>query len=128
MLVSDLSPWILRAIAFVFGALWGSFFNVAIYRWPRDMSVVSPPSHCPHCKTPIPAHRNVPILGWLLLRGKAACCGARIGARYVLVEATSALLCVAVVEQFVIAQSPSASLTDAGVSAQIGRASCRERV
>ena len=65
MIVSDLPAWAIRAFAFLFGALWGSFFNVAIYRWPRDMSVVTPPSHCPHCKAPVPAYRNVPILGYL---------------------------------------------------------------
>lgn len=117
MIVSDLPPWILRALAFVLGALWGSFFNVAIHRWPRDMSVVSPPSHCPHCKTEIPAHRNIPILGWLLLRGKTACCGQRISPRYVLVEATSALLAVALVERFVIGQGPHASLSETAVTA-----------
>ncbi len=108
--------WIIRSLAFVFGALWGSFFNVAIHRWPRDMSVVSPPSHCPHCKTEIPAYRNIPILGWLMLRGKTACCDKPISPRYVLVEATSALLCVALAERFVLAQSPAHALSDAAVT------------
>ena len=53
MFVEDLPPWLIRGVAFVFGALWGSFFNVAIYRWPREMSVVSPPSHCPSCGAPV---------------------------------------------------------------------------
>ena len=77
MLVSDLPPGFYRGLALVFGALWGSFFNVAIYRWPRDMSVVSPPSHCPACGAPVPWYRNLPILAYLLQRGRAACCGGR---------------------------------------------------
>ncbi len=93
---------VLRVAAFVFGALWGSFFNVAIHRWPREMSVVSPPSHCPSCKTPIPAWRNVPIFGYLLLRGKAACCGARLSPRYFLVELASAAICLALAERYMV--------------------------
>lgn len=112
----DLPPWLIRTIAFVFGAVWGSFFNVAIHRWPREMSVVSPPSHCPHCKTQIPWYRNVPILGWIVLRGKTACCAKPLSPRYVLVEATSAMLCWAVAERFVIGQPGSVELTDAGVT------------
>ncbi|MCB9592176.1 MAG: prepilin peptidase [Sandaracinaceae bacterium] len=116
MLVSDMPAWIVRALAFVFGALWGSFFNVAIYRWPRELSVVSPPSHCPHCKTEIPPYRNIPILGWLMLRGKTACCGQKLSPRYVLVEATSALLAVALAERFILAQDANASLSDAAIT------------
>ena len=116
LIVSDLPVWMLRAAAFVFGALWGSFFNVAIYRWPREMSVVTPPSHCPQCKTDIPAHRNIPILGWFLLRGKTACCGKKLSARYMLVELVTAVLCVAVVERYIIGQSPSASLSETAVT------------
>lgn len=99
---SDLEPWLVRVFAFVFGALWGSFYNVAIYRWPRDMSVVSPPSHCPECKEPVPWYRNVPIAGYLVLRGKAACCGARLSPRYLLVEVMSAILCVALAEVYLV--------------------------
>ena len=46
---SDLPAWLVALIAFGFGAIWGSFFNVAIHRWPLGLSVVKPPSHCPHC-------------------------------------------------------------------------------
>lgn len=116
MYVADLPPWFLRAIAFLFGALWGSFFNVAIYRWPREMSVVSPPSHCPSCRTPVPWWRNVPIVGYLVLKGRAACCGAKLTPRYVLVEVAAALLCVAVVERYVIEQPGATALEDALVS------------
>jgi leader peptidase (prepilin peptidase)/N-methyltransferase len=116
LLVSDLSPFVVRAFAFAFGALWGSFFNVAIYRWPREMSVVSPPSHCPACGAPIPAFRNVPIVGWLVLRGKAACCGAAITPRYPLVELISAVLCVALAERFIVSAPEETSLTMAGIT------------
>jgi leader peptidase (prepilin peptidase) / N-methyltransferase len=113
VIVSDLPVWVIRAAAFVFGALWGSFFNVAIYRWPRDMSVVTPPSHCPHCKTPVPAWRNVPLLGYLLLRGRAGCCGERLSPRYFLVELSAAVLCVALAERYVLGVGPSAPLAGA---------------
>ena len=102
MLAADLAPWFVRILAFVWGALWGSFFNVAIYRWPLGMSVVSPPSHCPGCQTPIPALRNLPIVGWLLLRGRAACCGNPISPRYPLIELLTALLTVAIAEQLIV--------------------------
>ncbi|MEM1417504.1 MAG: prepilin peptidase [Myxococcota bacterium] len=101
--IGDVPAWGLRVFAFVFGALWGSFWNVAIYRWPREMSVVSPPSHCPACGTPIPAWRNLPILAYLMQRGRAACCGAPMTPRYVAVEVLGGVLCLAVVERFVVA-------------------------
>jgi leader peptidase (prepilin peptidase)/N-methyltransferase len=71
---------------FVVGSLIGSFLNVVIYRWPREESVVSPRSKCPACEKLIPWYYNVPIFGWLFLRGKAACCGVSISWRYPLVE------------------------------------------
>jgi leader peptidase (prepilin peptidase)/N-methyltransferase len=74
------------------GACLGSFFNVVVWRVPRGMSIVRPGSHCPSCGTPIPFWRNVPVLTWFFQRGRAACCGTRISARYVLVESFTALL------------------------------------
>ena len=114
--VGDLSPWFLRGFAFVFGAAWGSFFNVAIYRWPRDMSVVSPPSHCPHCGAPVPPSRNLPIVSYLTSRGHARCCGARLTPRYVWVETLTALMAVAVAEAWMI-DRPGATLSEAGIGA-----------
>ncbi len=102
MLAGDLPVWFVRSVAFLFGALWGSFFNVAIYRWPREMSVVSPPSHCPCCGAPVPWYRNVPIVAYLLQRGRAACCGAPMTPRYLLVEALSGVLCVAIAERYFV--------------------------
>lgn len=98
----ELPPWLLRVFALAFGLLWGSFLNVVIYRVPRGESVVRPASHCPSCGAPIRAWQNVPVLSWLLLRGRAACCGAKISPRYVLVEAVGGLLSLAVLEAVVL--------------------------
>jgi leader peptidase (prepilin peptidase) / N-methyltransferase len=73
-------------VFFVFGSIVGSFLNVCIYRMPLDLSVVSPPSHCPHCKYSIPFYLNVPLLTWLMLKGRCKNCGAPISPRYFLVE------------------------------------------
>ena len=73
-------------VFFAFGCIVGSFLNVCIYRMPLDLSVVSPPSHCPHCKYSIPFYLNVPLLTWLSLRGKCKNCGAPISPRYFIVE------------------------------------------
>ncbi len=76
----------------VFGALLGSFLNVCVYRLPRNESVVRPGSHCPGCGRPIAWYDNIPLLSWLVLRGRCRRCGARISAQYVLVEAAGALI------------------------------------
>jgi leader peptidase (prepilin peptidase)/N-methyltransferase len=110
----DLSPWALRAFAFAWGAVWGSFVNVVVYRVPREMSVVRPGSHCPSCGAPVPAFDNVPVLSWLILRGRARCCGARISPRYVVVEVLGGLVAVAVLEAVVLAMPGDASLVEAG--------------
>jgi leader peptidase (prepilin peptidase) / N-methyltransferase len=73
-------------VMFVFGSMVGSFLNVCIHRMPRDESVISPPSHCPHCKYSIPWFLNIPLATWLMLRGKCKNCGAPIAVRYFLVE------------------------------------------
>lgn len=98
----ELSPWWLRAFAFGWGAVWGSFVNVVVYRVPREMSVVRPGSHCPACGAPIGMLDNIPIVSWLLLRGRARCCGAKISPRYVVLEAAAGLIGVAVVETIVL--------------------------
>ncbi len=71
---------------FAFGSIVGSFLNVVIHRLPLEQSIVSPPSHCPHCKYSIPWFLNVPLLTWLWLRGKCKNCAAPISVRYFLVE------------------------------------------
>ncbi len=76
----------------VLGLLVGSFLNVVVHRVPHGESVVSPRSACPHCREPIRARHNVPVLGWLALRGRCYDCGSRISARYPLVEAGTGVL------------------------------------
>jgi leader peptidase (prepilin peptidase)/N-methyltransferase len=70
----------------VLGALVGSFLNVVIWRVPRRESVVRPASHCPNCDSPIRRRDNVPVVSWLMLRGRCRDCGAPISARYPAVE------------------------------------------
>lgn len=77
---------------FPLGACVGSFLNVVIYRLPLDKSLLSPPSHCPHCGKSINPSDNIPIIGWLLLRGKARCCGKKISGRYPFLEALTGTL------------------------------------
>ena len=79
-------------VFFVFGSMVGSFLNVCIYRMPLGLSVVSPPSHCPHCKYSIPWFLNMPLITWLVLRGKCKNCSAPISARYFLVELLTGVL------------------------------------
>jgi leader peptidase (prepilin peptidase)/N-methyltransferase len=86
--------------AFLVGACVGSFLNVCIYRIPLNRSVILPGSHCAACGAPIPPHRNVPIASWLLLRGRAACCGTRIDARYAMVEFGTGLIFLALWMRF----------------------------
>jgi leader peptidase (prepilin peptidase)/N-methyltransferase len=74
------------AVFFVLGCMVGSFLNVCIHRMPLGQSIVSPPSHCPHCQYSIPWYLNVPLITWLYLRGKCRNCGAPISVRYLLVE------------------------------------------
>ena len=77
---------------FALGGAIGSFLNVVVYRLPRGISLIAPGSHCPACKHPIRWHDNVPVLGWLFLRGRCRDCGARISLRYPLVEAVTAAM------------------------------------
>ncbi len=71
---------------FVLGCITGSFLNVCIHRLPLDMSIITPRSHCPHCKYSIPWYLNLPLITWLALRGRCKNCGAPISARYFAVE------------------------------------------
>lgn len=84
-------PWFFPTMVFVFGACIGSFLNVVIYRLPAGRSLVHPGSTCA-CGEPIAWYDNVPILGWLWLRGRARCCGGRISVRYPFIELLTALL------------------------------------
>ena len=85
-----ISAWI-----FVLGACFGSFLNVVIYRLPAGMSLGKPKSRCPRCETPLAARDNVPVFGWLALRGKCRYCSLPIAARYPLIEAVCGSLFIA---------------------------------
>ncbi len=74
------------------GASIGSFINVVVYRIPAGLSLLWPPSRCPHCLTRLKATENIPVFGWLRLKGKCAHCKSPISKRYPIIEATSALL------------------------------------
>jgi leader peptidase (prepilin peptidase)/N-methyltransferase len=91
---------LLMVYAGILGACVGSFLNVCVYRWPEDKSVVSPPSSCPNCGSRIKWYDNVPILGWLWLRGRCRACGTPISIQYPLVEALTAALWVMAVWRF----------------------------
>ncbi len=87
-------------VLFIFGTIVGSFLNVCIYRLPLGQSVISPPSHCPHCKYSIPWYLNIPLVTWLWLRGKCRNCRAPISIRYFAVELLTGLLFLACWLQF----------------------------
>ena len=82
-----MTAWlILATYAFVLGLLIGSFLNVVIARLPKDLSVVSPRSHCPTCLTPIRSYDNIPVLSWIWLRGRCRACSTPISSVYPSIE------------------------------------------
>lgn len=83
---------LLLIYAGVIGAAIGSFLNVCIYRWPAEQSVIRPRSRCPGCERPIAWYDNIPILSWVLLRGRCRHCGTGISAQYPIIEAATALI------------------------------------
>jgi len=89
----------MEAVTFagVLGAIVGSFLNVVAYRLPRHESLITPASHCPGCGTPVKPYDNIPILSYLLLRGRCRSCSTAISPRYPLVEALTAALCIGAV-------------------------------
>jgi leader peptidase (prepilin peptidase)/N-methyltransferase len=91
---------ILVASCALLGLAVGSFLNVVIYRVPRKESIVAPRSACPDCGTQISGRDNIPVVSWLLLRGRCRSCGLRISPRYPLVEASTAALFVGVAIRF----------------------------
>jgi leader peptidase (prepilin peptidase)/N-methyltransferase len=78
-------------VAFVFGAVVGSFLNVCIVRWPRELSVVRPPSRCTRCGHRISWYENIPVVSWIALRGRCRCCDESISVLYPAIELTVAL-------------------------------------
>ena len=87
-------------LVFTLGTSIGSFLNVVIYRLPAGLSLLSPPSRCPSCLTRLRPYDNVPVLGWLWLRGRCRYCRTRISVRYPLVELLSGLLYIAIFLRF----------------------------
>lgn len=83
---------IANSIVFVFGACIGSFLNVVVYRVPAGLSLISPPSRCPQCLHKLGKTENVPVLGWLWLRGRCRWCKTAISNRYPLVEAITGII------------------------------------
>jgi leader peptidase (prepilin peptidase)/N-methyltransferase len=104
-----LSSWAAVVAAGVFGAIWGSFFNVCIARVPLGQSVVRPGSRCMACGAPVRAFDNVPILSYIVLRGRCRACAARFSVRYALVELLSGLLSSAIFWKFVVADPGGAA-------------------
>jgi leader peptidase (prepilin peptidase)/N-methyltransferase len=103
------------AVAAVWGAIWGSFFNVVIARLPRGQSIVRPASRCMVCGTPVRAWDNVPVLSYLWLKGRCRTCGTHFSVRYPLVEALTAVLAAAIFWKF------TASDLDEATAVRLGR-------
>jgi len=83
---------VISVAVFVLGLAFGSFLNVCVYRLPRDLSVITPRSACPQCKHPIASYDNVPVLSWIILRGRCRYCKAYITPRYMAVELLTGIL------------------------------------
>src|SRR6476659_4531270 len=90
--MTEVPAGVVAALTGVLGLVVGSFLNVVAHRVPRGESVVRPPSACPRCGTPIRNRHNVPVLGWLVLRGRCYDCSLPISPRYPVVEAATGLL------------------------------------
>jgi leader peptidase (prepilin peptidase)/N-methyltransferase len=100
--LSDLPASLLYAYSITLGLVGGSFINVVIHRLPRGMNLVRPGSHCPSCGVRVRFYDNVPVLSYLVLRGKARCCGAPISPRYPVVELIGGALAFAIVESLLV--------------------------
>lgn len=87
-------------ISFIIGAVFGSFLNVCIYRLPRKLSIITPRSHCPECQHLIPWYDNIPILSYILLRGRCRFCDARIAPTYLIVEVITAVVFLTIFMKF----------------------------
>ncbi len=102
MYLGDLPNWFVLCFGVILGLLFGSFLNVVIHRLPRGQNIAYPPSTCPACGAHIAPYDNIPVISWLLLRGKARCCGTRINARYPAVEMLGGLLAAAILHLLVL--------------------------
>lgn len=111
----------LMAYVFVFGAAVGSFLNVLIYRLPREISILrTPPSSCPACSTPIRWYDNIPLISWLVLRGRCRKCRVPISLRYPLVELAGGVLAMAAVARWGLGVTAAEVAIFAWVSLALG--------
>jgi leader peptidase (prepilin peptidase)/N-methyltransferase len=115
MALAEFPPAFALVLAGLFGLLFGSFANVVIYRLPRGENLAFPASHCPACGAPIAPYHNLPILGFVWLRGKARCCKAPIPWRYPTVELLGGLWSVAVMRAIVLDLPAETALWRAGL-------------
>lgn len=90
--MSAIPQWFFLTVLGAFGLVFGSFANVVIWRFPRGESLSMPASHCPRCNASIAPYDNIPVLSWLILRGRCRSCGEPIAVRYPVVELLSAAL------------------------------------
>ncbi len=100
--MEELLP-LVYAVVIAWGAVWGSFLNVVIYRVPAGLSVAHPPSRCPSCETPIRWYQNIPVLSFAMLGGRCGTCRVPISMRYPAVEAVTAIVALAVAVPWVTA-------------------------
>ena len=87
-----IETWFVPVVAGLFGLIFGSFLNVCSLRWPEDESIVSPGSRCPRCLEPVHWYDNVPVVSWLILRGRCRFCAEPISIQYPLVELATGLM------------------------------------
>ncbi len=92
--MAQLPKWIIYLFSFVWGTIWGSFYNVCIYRLPNNISIIFPPSHCPKCGHKLKWYDNIPLISYLLLRGRCRYCGSKISSRYPIIELITGLISV----------------------------------
>jgi leader peptidase (prepilin peptidase)/N-methyltransferase len=104
----------------VFGLVWGSFYNVVIYRLPRGLSLLRPPSSCPHCGKQIKVYENIPVFSYLVLKGKCGNCKAKISPVYPLVETLTAFCFLLVYRQYSLSPHFFASCIFASVLIVLG--------
>ena len=96
--------WFFFVVVAVFGAIFGSFFDMLTYRLPNNLSIISPGSFCPVCKSPLKWYSNIPLFSYIFQRGKCASCSVKIPIRYLALEVATLLLSVSVFHLFVHAQ------------------------
>ena len=107
LILQEIPRWQFVALAAVFGALWGSFANVVIVRWPLEQSVLRPGSHCMSCNEKVRFYDNIPIFSYLILRGRCRFCKAPFSPKYMVVELAMALLSVGVMNMTLLNNPPS---------------------